>query len=134
MMFLSEIRIIYFNQKTMKEITVDGIIYVPKSESVQNKEGLQYCMVRTYSAGVFCGWIDPTTTKEGRNTVKEAKRIHYWEKAASLSELAQRGTNAPSECRVPMPVSIVYLENIIEVIPMTEEAIKTIEAIPVWTC
>jgi hypothetical protein len=134
MMFLSEIIIIYFNENIMKEITVDGTIYVQKSESVKNNEGLQYCMVRTYSAGVFCGWIDPTATKEGRNTVKEAKRIHYWEKAASLSELAQRGTNNPNNCRVPMAVSIVYLENIIEVIPMTESAIKTIESIPVWTC
>lgn len=90
-------------------------------------------MVRTFSAGVFCGWIDPTKTKNGRNTVREAKRIHYWDKAASLSELAQRGTNAPEKCRVPMAVSIVYLENVIEVIPMTPQAIKTIEAIPVWT-
>ena len=120
----------------MKDITIDGVIYAPKSSlksTVKRGAGEQYCMVRTYSAGVFCGWIDPTKTVDGRNTVKKAKRIHYWSKAASLSELAKRGTNAPEDCRVPMPVTIVYLENIIETIPMTEKAIKTIEAIPVWT-
>lgn len=93
----------------------------------------KYCMVRTYSAGVFCGWIDPTKTKDGKNTVKEAKRIHYWNKAASLSELAMKGTYAPEECRIPVPVDIVYLEEVIEVIPMTKEAIETIEKVPVWT-
>jgi len=119
----------------MKEIIIDGEVYVPKSsaETVKREDGEQYCMVRTHHAGVFCGWIDPTKTSNGRNTVKEAKRIHYWNKAASLSELAQRGTNDPENCRVPMPVTVVYLENIIEVIPMTESAIKTIESIPVWT-
>jgi hypothetical protein len=114
----------------MKTIIVDGVKFFSGVEQI---EGEQYCMVRTYSAGVFCGYIDPTKTENGRNTVREAKRIHYWEKAASLSELAIKGTNAPSECRVPLAVPIVYLENIIEVIPMTEEAISTIEKIPVWT-
>lgn len=117
----------------MKTIMIDGVEYVRKGSALNTVEGEQYCMVRTYSAGVFCGFIDPTKTENGRNTVKEAKRIHYWDKAASLSELAQRGTTAPQECRIPMPVSIVYLENIIEVIPMTSEAISTIEAVPVWS-
>lgn len=113
----------------MQNIIIDGVEYAPKTQ----QEGEQYCMVRTYSAGVFCGWIDPTKTKEGRNTVKEAKRIHYWNKAASLSELAISGTGAPNECRVPITVPIVYLENIIEVIPMTDKAIQSINQIPVWT-
>lgn len=114
-------------------INVNGIDYVPAdSIKLDIKKGEQYCMVRTYSAGVFCGYIDPSKTKDGRNSVKEAKRIHYWEKAASLSELATKGTNAPDKCRVPVSVDIVYLENVIEVIPMTKKAIKSIESIPVW--
>lgn len=119
----------------MEKITINGKVYVPESESAKvavTKEE-QYCMVRTYSAGVFCGDIDPTKTIDGRNTVKNAKRIHYWEKAASLSELATTGTGAPDKCRVPTPVGIVYLENIIEVIPMTEQAIESINLIPIWT-
>lgn len=121
-----------------KEIQLNGNTYVLKGSEatrpvIEPKEGEQYCMVRTYSAGVFCGWIDPTKTKDQRNTVREAKRIHYWSEAASLSELAMKGTNDPKSCRVPAPVDIVYLERIIEVIPMTETAIKSIESIPVWT-
>lgn len=117
------------------EIIVNGEKFVSENTSKPSMpaQDEQYCMVRTYSAGVFCGFIDPTKTKDGRNTVKEAKRIHHWENAASLSELAIRGTGAPEKCRIPVPVPIVYLEEVIEVIPMTASAIKTIESVPVWT-
>jgi len=114
------------------EITVDGILYIPKTEA-KPVIGEQYCMVRTYSAGVFCGWIDPAKTNNKRNTVRKAKRIHKWEKSASLSELAMSGTGNPGSCRVPEAVDIVYLEEIIEVIPMTDKAIITIKSIPLWT-
>jgi len=122
-----------------RTIIVNGETYVHESDIdvqktiVEPKDGEQYCMVRTYSAGVFCGWIDPSKTEKQRNVVKKAKRIHYWSEAASLSELAMKGTSDPENCRVPAPVDLVYLERIIEVIPMTEEAIKSINKIPVWT-
>ena len=117
-----------------KPVTIDGIEYVPKTEAqlIESKKGEQYCMVRTYSAGVFCGWIDPSKTKSQQNSIRKAKRIHYWEKASSLSELSMTGTASPKKCRVPEPVDIVYLERIIEVIPMTEKAIESINKIPVW--
>jgi len=118
----------------MEKTIINGIEYVPKTETqlIEPKKGEQYCMVRTYSAGVFCGWIDPQKTKSQQNSVRKAKRIHKWEKAASLSELAMTGTATPDECRVPEPVDIIYLERIIEVIPMTDKAIKSINSIPVW--
>lgn len=41
----------------MEEITLNGIVYVPKSEikEVKAKEmdGLKFCIIRTYSAGVL---------------------------------------------------------------------------------
>ena len=118
-------------------MVIDGVEYVEKSKIqhklIEPKEGEQYCMVRTYSAGVYCGWIDPTKTKDRRNTVREAKRIFYWENAATLSELAMKGTSAPQKCKVPMPVDIEYLEEIIATTPMTEEAIDSINKIPIWT-
>lgn len=115
-------------------ITVNGEEYILKSSIKKTDlvKGEQYCMVRTYSAGVWCGWIDPSKTKNKYNTVREAKRIWSWEKAASLSQLAVDGTGDPQNCKVPTPVDVVHLYEIIEVIPMTEKAIKSINQIPVW--
>ena len=48
------------------------------------------CMVRTYSAGVFLGTLK---SREGKEVVlKDARRMWYWDGAASLSQLAtERG-------------------------------------------
>jgi len=90
-----------------------------------------YCMVRTYSAGVFAGEI---LAKKGKEVVlKNARRIWAWEGAASLSELAQRGTSKPDECKFPCEVSRVLLTEVIEIIPCTEEARKSIASVPTWS-
>lgn len=116
----------------MKTITVDGVEHAPVMSVKTDSNNLRYCMVRTFSAGVFCGYYKRgDTPKEA--VVYQAKRIHKWEGAASLSELAQRGTSKPDRCRIPMAVSEVYLTEVIEVIPMAEEAIITIEKVPLWT-
>lgn len=91
----------------------------------------RYCMVRTFSAGVFAGTVDEL---DGGNAVlRNARRIHFWDGAASLSELAQRGTSKPMSCRFPMAVSEVGLTGVIEIIPITDNAAASIAAVPVWT-
>lgn len=91
----------------------------------------KYCMVRTYSAGVFAGIVKELKGKEA--LLSNARRIWYWEGASSLSELATKGTSSPKKCKFPVPVSEVFLTEVIEIIPITEQAAATIEAVPVWT-
>ena len=73
------------------EIEIDGEKYVLAS-SVKNTvpamsmKGKKYVIVRTYSAGVFAGYLDSRKGKEA--VVLNARRIHYWDGAASLSQLA----------------------------------------------
>lgn len=65
---------------------------------------------------------------EGRSrcTLKDARRIRYWYGARSLSEVARDGINtAKSQVHVNVPEH--YIEDAIEFIPATPEAIKTIE-------
>lgn len=90
----------------------------------------KYCMVRTFSAGVFAGTI---VSREGREVLlKNARRIWYWEGAASLSQLATEGTTVPKKCKFPRPVNEVLLTEAIEIIPITVKAARSIEAVPVW--
>jgi len=88
------------------------------------------CLVRTYSAGVFLGTVAERDGKEVRLT--NARRIWYWEGAASLSQLANDGTSKPNKCKFPAPVAEVLLTEVIEIIQATEAAIASIAAVPEW--
>lgn len=88
------------------------------------------CLVRTYSAGVFLGTVAERNGKEVRLT--DARRIWYWEGAASLSQLANDGTSKPNKCKFPAPVAEVLLTEVIEIIQATEAAIASIAAVPEW--
>ena len=88
------------------------------------------CIVRTDSAGVFLGTVKERSGKEVLLT--DARRIWYWDGAATLSQLANEGTSNPGNCKFPAPVAEVLLTEAIEIIPATEAAIASIAAVPVW--
>ena len=110
----------------MREIVIDGVVYVPKVETEKD-----YVMVRTQNAGVFAGRL---VLKEGSEVeLLDARRIWKWAGAASLSELAVRGTSNPEGCMFPVEVPKITLLQVIEIIPMTPAARKSIKEVPVWT-
>ena len=94
-------------------------------------EDLEYMMVRTDSAGVFAGYLKSRNGKEVE--LINARRIWYWEGAASLSQLAQEGTSNPQECKFPCEVDYVLLTEAIEILSITEKAKKSISEVPVWS-
>ena len=90
----------------------------------------QYVIVRTYSAGVFAGTLK---SRNGREvTLTNARRIWYWDGAASLSQLAMEGTKSPQTCKFPCPVDEVILLETIEILTCTESAKQSIMEVPVW--
>ena len=90
----------------------------------------KYSIVRTYSAGVFAGYI---VSRNGQEVVlRDARRLWYWDGAATLSQLAMEGTKAPSNCKFPCAVHEMTLLEAIEIIPCTSEAEASIRAVPVW--
>lgn len=92
---------------------------------------MSYVLVRTYSAGVFVGELE---NRNGREvTLLNARRIWYWEGAASLSELAMKGTSKPNKCKFPCEVSRVLLLEVIEILDVTDEARKSIQSVPIWS-
>lgn len=90
----------------------------------------KYCMVRTYSAGVFAGTLEERNGKEARLT--NARRIFYWDGAASLSQLAMTGTSKPKSCKFPIPVNEILLTEVIEIIPITDMAKASLDGVPIW--
>jgi len=92
---------------------------------------MKYVIVRTYSAGVFAGFLE---SRNGQEVVmRNARRIWYWEGAASLSELAMNGTSMPKKCKFPCSVDRVELLEAIEILDVTDRARESIESVPVWS-
>ena len=116
-----------------KVICIDGVEYVPKVKGVFDGNRPIVC-VRTYAAGVFVGALESEDHfVSGKQVVlSNARRIWRWAGAASLSQLAMEGVKKPNECKFPMPVIEVTLNNVVETIPVTRVAMESIESVPVW--
>lgn len=81
------------------------------------------CVVRTYSAGVHIGEV---VAKTGTNVLlKDAVRLWQWTEAFSLSEVATKGVGRKS--RIADRVPYIELTQAAELIPASDEAIKTYE-------
>jgi len=90
----------------------------------------EYVIVRTYSAGVFAGYI---VSRNGREVVmRQARRLWYWKGASSLSQLAMEGVKYPNECKFPCEVDRIELLEVIEILSVTEQAKQSIASVPVW--
>lgn len=92
---------------------------------------LDYVIVRTYSAGVFAGYL---VDKKGKEVaLKNARRLWHWEGAATLSQLAEEGVSQPKACKFPCEVNRVLLIEAIEILAVSEKAKENIQSVPVWT-
>lgn len=112
---------------------IDGIEYVRKDSITQqavSTDGLPYVIVRSHSAGVFAGYLKQK--KEANVILLNARRLWYWKGAASLSQLSQEGVKCPDECMFPCEVPSVELDGVCEVLPVSEEAKKSIASVNVW--
>lgn len=94
------------------------------------KKTKKYVIVRTYSAGVFAGYLE---SKKGQEVVMtKARRLWYWKGASSLSQLAQEGVKCPLECKFPVEMDQVELTQAIEIIDVTKKSKESIASVPEW--
>lgn len=114
-------------------IKIDDVEYVRKdsvSTAAVSVEGLPYVIIRSERAGVFAGFL---VSRDGQEVVlRQARRIWYWQGAASVSQLAIDGTSKPDQCKFPEAVSEMTVLTVIEVIPTTEKARESIVSVKVW--
>ena len=91
-------------------------------------------IIRSSRAGVFFGTlVAKNDTPAGVEVeLENSRRIWYWRGAASLSQLATEGTKEPNGCKFTVVVPQHIVTQVIEIIPCTDEAIKSIEGVKVW--
>jgi hypothetical protein len=111
---------------------INNVEYVRKdlmTSKAQELNGMKAVIVRTYSAGVFYGYLESQVGQEV--VLKQARRMWQWF-GASLSECAQSGTPDTSKCKFPEAVDTVKLLNAIEILDLTDKAKKSLDSVKIW--
>jgi hypothetical protein len=87
-------------------------------------------IVRADRAGVFYGTL---TAKEGDEVqLTKVRKLHYWDGAAAVEQLATEGTSKPKNCRFTVEVEELTVMQAIQVLTCTEKAINVLESVAVW--
>lgn len=89
-------------------------------------------LIRTNRAGVFYGEIVSVDENTRVAKLANVRRIWYWSGACSLSQMCMEGVKNPGSCKFSMTVPSVTVFEVIEVLPCTEQACKSIEGVKVW--
>ena len=87
-------------------------------------------IIRGDRSGVEFGTLVAHSGREV--TLHNARRIWYWDGAATLSQLAKDGTEKPKECKFTVSVESITVLDVIEIIPCSEKAVKSIEEVREW--
>ena len=87
-------------------------------------------VIRAEKAGVFFGELVERNGSEVK--LRNARRLWYWNGAASISQLAVDGTSKPNDCKFTVAVEEIELLGVIEIIPCTQKAIESLEGVKVW--
>ena len=115
------------------EIEINGPTYVPKgteAKTAHSAEGLEYVIVRGDRSGVFAGYL--AEKKDREVTLINVRRLWMWSGAASISQLAEKGTSKPSECKFPAAARKIKILDVIEILSASEESRKSLEGVAIW--
>ena len=98
-----------------------------KNDSMLGKK----CIIRCDRSGVFFGTV--VEIEGQRCRFENFRKLHYWDGATAVEGLAMCGTEFPDNCRFTLSVDVGEVYDMIQCIPCTNEAIKSIEGVKVWT-
>jgi hypothetical protein len=87
-------------------------------------------IVRSDRAGVFFGTL---AEKQGDEvTLTKARKLHSWNGAFAVEQLALNGTSRPENCRFTVFVEEITIMQVIQIIPCAEESIISLESVKEW--
>lgn len=87
-------------------------------------------IVRADRAGLFYGEIKARNGSEV--TMTNVRKLYYWNDAFAPEGLALNGTARPDKCRFTCYIDEMEILGVVQIIPCTEKAIKSIESVAVW--
>ena len=117
-----------------ESLMIDDVKYVREdsvSTNVNKYDGMKYVICRTDSAGVFAGYLESRTGREV--VMRLARRLWYWQGAASLSQAAVDGFSKPEGCKFPCEVDRIELLQVIEILDCTLKSQLSIASVKSWT-
>ncbi len=82
----------------------------------------KYCVIRTHSAGVHCGFLKSIDGCEV--IVEQCRQIYYWKGAFTLRELSLNGVTTGSKFTAPVPLNSLTK---IELIPVADDCAKKLQ-------
>ena len=87
-------------------------------------------IVRCNRAGVFYGEV---AKRDGNDvTMKNVRKLWYWDGACAVEELAKNGTTAPDNCKFTVTVDEMTVIDPVQIIPVTDKAAKSLDAVKEW--
>lgn len=95
-----------------------------------NKMKDKYVIIRSDRAGVFFGQLVSKDKQEVE--MKNVRKLHYWDGAAAIEEIAMIGTKKPDSCRFTVTVPSMVINGVIQCIPCEKKAIDVIKSIKEW--
>lgn len=124
-------------EQKINEIEINGIKYIPKDHAniqVIDTNGLKAVLVRSYAAGVHYGYLKSKVSElNGVNVVLvNTRRIWYWNGANSISQIALEGVKDPDGCKISVIIPENEIINCVEIIPLTEKALESLNKVPIW--
>lgn len=91
-----------------------------------------YYIVRSYEAGVFFTQIGEHDKANKLIELKNCRKVHYWEGAAAVEQMAMEGVKRPDLCRITVEVPSMVISNPIQIIPCTREAVESLRLVRTW--
>lgn len=97
---------------------------------MKNQNDENYVIVRADKAGVFFGQL---VKKEGNEvTLNNCRKLYYWSGACAVEELALNGVVDKKNCKFTVTVDNATINNFIQIIPCSINAIKNIQSVEEW--
>lgn len=120
----------------MERLEVNGVTYIREDLCTRpaKVDRLTAVLIRSYASGVHFGFLkEEKDLLSGKQvTLVNSRRIHYWEGACSLSQLALEGSKRPDDCRIAVVLPEITITQVIEVIPLSTESFNLLNSVKVW--
>lgn len=88
-------------------------------------------IVRDNMAGVFVGTLAAVNLVAGTAVLNDARKIHYWRRAAATEGIAVRGIDT-AQSRVTPAVPVVGVRSVVQIHPCDPDVGVALLAAPEW--